>query len=187
MERQWFGYLEWGVLPRSTLVASWAYKDMRVESIPEFGTWSSGDFRLGLRQALVQGPFALALETVFSVPTYPASDLSQAPGDREQALPAGTGEWAWEGRILAGRSLHPLPLYANLDLGYRVRGGGFADQWLAALELGGSEGAFFAKGELRALWENGEISSDLQVGAVALSERSLRAAGELAWHANGPL
>ncbi len=186
VETQIFGYLEWGWTSRTTVLGSWAAKDMRVEAEPEFGTRSTGDLRLGMRQALQQGPTALALEGVLTLPTYPASDLSRAPGDREQALPAGTGRVAGELRLVAGRSLFPLPLYLNLDVGYRVRGGGYPDQWQAAFELGGSGRDLFAKGELRGLWDNGRLDSDLQVGAVALSERSLRAAGEVAWRVAGP-
>ncbi len=174
VEQMLYGYFEYGLITRLSLLGSFAYKDMTVEAEPEFGTRSTGDLRLGGRWGLVQGPKALALEGIVSIPTYPASDLSQPPGQREQNLPAGTGQTEAELRVLGGMSLYPLPLYANLDLGYRVRGGGFSDQWLGVLEFGGGSPSFFSKVELRGLGENGDIDSDLQVGGVSVAERSLR-------------
>jgi len=186
VERMLYSYLEHGLSSKLTLLGSFAWKDMRVEADPEFGTKSTGDLRLGGRWGLVQGPKALSLEALIWIPTYPASDLSQPPGQRAQNLPAGIGQMQAELRALGGLSLFPLPLYGNLDLGYRVRGGDYPDQWIGALELGGGSASFFSKLELRGLAENGDVNSELQVGSVAVAEQSLRLNGEAAFRVGGP-
>ncbi len=181
VQRQVFAYGEWGATERLTLIGSWAWKDARIDGTPEYGTRSTGDLRLGTRWGLVQGKRPLAVETVFSIPTYSRSDLALAPAQRSQFLPAGTGRVEAEIRFLAGASLFPLPLYTNIDLGYRVRGGSFGEQWVGALELGASSPRLFAKTELRFIIpQHEDCGTDAAVGAVASGERSLQVAPEVA-------
>jgi hypothetical protein len=186
-ERQIYAYLEYGLHPRWTLVTSWALKEMEIEAEPAWGTRSTGDLRVGLRRALVQGPRALALEALFSLPTYPASDLSSPAGLRAQNLPAGTGRVEGEVRFLAGLSLHPLPLYGNLDLGYRGRGGPFADLWSGALELGGGGSRVFAKGEVRWIAATGNGAGDMVAGRLSEDESATQVGAQTALRLAGPL
>jgi len=185
-EQQVFFYGEWGLKHWFTALGSFAIKNQTIETTPEFGTLSTGDLRLGGRLGLVQGPKSLAIESLVWIPTYPKSDLSQPPSQREQFLPAGTGEPALEIRLLGGLSLFPLPLYTNLDVGYLARGGEFTDQWLGTVEFGGSNQNLFAKLELRWLFEASSGGVDLVGGRVSPPERFLRAGIELAFRVVGP-
>lgn len=181
-ERLWFTYLEWGVHERLTLVGSFGVKDARIvdAEVPDYGTRSTGDLRLGVRWGWLRGAWPVSLEVIGSLPTYPRTDPRVGVGAREQFLPAGSGTFESEWRILVGRSLHPLPLYANLDLGYRTRGGAFGDQWLFAVEAGGTAGRLFLKNEVRALLPTGDPCASSSAGAVTLHERSWRWNPELA-------
>jgi hypothetical protein len=180
VSHQVFGYVEHGLRSRLTILGSFAYKDQRIDGQRSYGTRSTGDLRMGARLGLVQGPRPVSVEAVLSVPTYPRSDLGDPVAERKQFLPAGSGRVEAEVHALAGISLFPLPLYGNLDLGYRERGGGFSDQWLAAVELGASSTRLFAKAELRWAWPDTESCEEGAVGAVALHERLVQVAPEVA-------
>jgi hypothetical protein len=179
VERQVFLYGEYGLRPGLTVLGSWAYKDQSIDGEPVFGTRSTGDLRLGARMGLVRaGPRPVSLEAVLSLPTYPPSDLSSPPGEREQYLPAGSGALEAELRILAGLSFYPLPLYANVDAGYRARGRQVADQWLLACEVGAGSNRSFVKIEGRWRLPVEESCEDALVGSVAASERRVEIAPE---------
>jgi hypothetical protein len=187
VDRELFLYGEYGVRSRLALVGSWAFKDQRIDGAPGFGTRSTADLQLGARLALHEGRSPWAAQASLWVPTYPASDLGKPPAQRTQYLPAGSGHVEGELLLLAGRSLWPLPLYANATLGYRGRGAGFADSWLGALEAGASGGAAFWKVELRAVLPAGGGCSGAAAGAVSASERSWRLAPEAALRVCGTL
>jgi hypothetical protein len=181
---QWqlFGYGEYGLLPWLTLTGSWVYKDQRIDGEVRYGTRSSGDLRLGARLPLLRLAAPLSVEAILSLPTYERSDLSDAPADRPQYLPAGSGRVEGELHLLAGTSLWPLPLYFNGDLGFRRRGGDFVDQWLGVLEIGSSTPRLFVKSELRLAIPTQEQCSDENeaLGTVALAERNLALGAEAA-------
>ena len=179
---QSFTYVEFGIRPWVAGVASMAAKDTRLvdASVPDFGTRSTGDLRLGARWALVRGPVPVSLETTATVPTYPRSDPRALASEREQFLPAGTGHVEWEGLLQVGLSLYPWPVYANLAAGRRERGGAYGDQWLVTVEAGTTVGRVFAKSDLRGVIADGDLCDTASAGAVTFEERSWHWAPEVA-------
>ena len=182
-EHQAFVYAEVGVHPRATAVLSMAAKDARIVDarVPDYGTRSTGDLRVGARWGILTGPLPVSLETLVGLPTYPETDPRAPIGAREQFLPAGTGHVEVETRLQAGFSLFPLPLYANVDLGHRARGGAFGDQWLIALEVGASGERLFVKSDLRGIVARGGVGGSASAGAVSLNERVWSWAPEVAF------
>ena len=180
-EHQLFFYGEWGVHPRFTAIGSFAVKDAQIvdSSVPDFGTRSTGDLRGGVRYGVARGDWPVAIESILSLPTYSGDPPSTPTSAREQFVPVGTGEVELELRVQAGRSLHPLPLYVNLDAGRRFRGGAFGDPWLVNLEVGAVVDRFFLKSDLRAEIADGDIDVDGSAGAVTVREDALRWAPEL--------
>ena len=182
---QWqlFAYGEFGLRKWLTLTGSWVYKDQTIAGASSYGTRSTGDLRLGARLPLRRNGAPLSLEAVVSLPTYERSDLGDAPADRPQYLPAGSGRVEAELHLLGGASLWPLPLYLSADLGYRQRSGDFVDQWLGALELGGRSARLFAKTELRLTLPTEQRCADDDadaLGTLALAERNLALGFEMA-------
>lgn len=176
-------YVEWGARDWLTVLGSWGYKDQRIvgAQIPEYGTRSTVDLQTGVRLPLRRGSWPLSVQVLARLPTYPKTRLSDPVADREQFLPAGSGQTEIELRLQSGVSLHPLPLYANLDLAHRRRGGDFGDQWRVAAELGAATERFFAKTELSwALPTESPCLGGLNVGDVAIHERRVQLAPELA-------
>ena len=57
-------------------------------------------------------------------------------------IPVGEGQWDYDVVLQAGRSFWPLPVYANVDVGYRVRTENEdilrdpGDEWLVNAEIG---------------------------------------------------
>lgn len=182
-----FAYAEIGVHPRATLVVSAAAKDARVVdgAVPDYGTRSTGDLRVGARWGIVDRGVPVSIETVVSLPTYPETDPRAPVGSREQFLPAGTGRAEFEARLQAGASLYPWPVYANLAFGTRERGGAYGDQWLVGLEIGASGERLFAKLDLRGTLARGELCDSASAGAVSLNETVWQAAPEVAVRLTG--
>ena len=182
-EVQLFGYAEIGLHPRVAGLVSWAWKDTRLvdASVPEFGTRSTGDLRLGARWGLLRLPVPVSVETIVGLPTYPRSDPRDLVSRREQFLPAGTGHVEWEINVQTGVSLYPWPLYANVMGGRRERGGAFGDLWLLALEVGAAFERVFLKSDWRAVSGDGDPCASASAGAVSLQERSWHWAPEMAF------
>ena len=59
-------------------------------------------------------PFLLTLETGVKIPT---GEFKNEDG----LIPVGEGQWDYDIVVQAGCSFWPLPAYANVDIGYRVR------------------------------------------------------------------
>lgn len=182
-EVQLHQYVEWGASRRFTLVGSFGFKDARIEEaqVPDYGTRSTTDLRIGGRFAVSQRSWPLAIEGSLALPTYDRTDPSLPVGQRPQFLPAGNGRVEAELRLQLGRSLHPIPLYVNLDAGRRFRGGSFGDQWLVAAEAGGTWSRLFAKAEVRGTLPTGELGTGSSAGTVSLQERTWRFGPELAF------
>lgn len=185
-ENKIFLYGEYGWTEALTAVGSFGFGEQEIvdAAVPDYGTRSTGDLRLGLRWGVRRDArLPVSLESLLSIPTYPATDVTLPVGQREQFLPAGSGQLEWEVRMQAGLSFWPAPGYANVDAGYRVRGGEFGDQWLLAGEVGASLDRLFTKVELRGIWPTGDPCSagfEGAAGAVSLNERSLRLGPEAA-------
>jgi hypothetical protein len=171
--QQVFSYVEWGARDWLTVLGSWSAKDQRISEarIPEYGTRSTGDFRLGARLPVRRGRIPVAAQFVASLPTYPSTRLSDPVADREQFLPAGSGNFEYEIGVQSGLSLYPLPIYANLGLSRRQRGGEFGDEWLVSSEVGYSSPRYFAKAEMSWILPTGDPCASVRVGSVAIHER----------------
>jgi hypothetical protein len=127
-------YLEWGLLERLTFSATGAAKqltsDNRARTIESDGV---ADVALALRGRLLSGSAEVAsLQALVKAPSGYDTDVP---------LPLGNGETEWEMRALWGRSLGPLlPGYGGVEVGYRWRGGNFADEVRYLVEAGSDLG-----------------------------------------------
>jgi hypothetical protein len=127
-------YLEYGLLDRLTLSATGAAKrltsDNRARTIESDGV---ADVSVALRGRLLSGRAGVAsLQGLVKVPSGYDTDVP---------LPLGNGETEWEMRALWGRSLWPLlPGYGGVEVGYRWRGGDFADEFRYLVEAGSDLG-----------------------------------------------
>ena len=159
-------YVEYGLHRRLTIVAAAdaviardhrtivdvAYLDnaRRVRS-------SSGlsDLELHLRIGiLTDGPLILSLQPLVKVPL----GYSTASDNDGPAL--GTGEVDVEGRLLAGTSFYPTPVYLSGEIGYRHRGGAVHDEIRFSAEAGLTLRRFLAKTEIRGI-RNMETPPDI--------------------------
>lgn len=72
------------------------------------------DLRLCARWRLARSPLVLALKVGAKLPT---GEFRNQDG----LIPVGEGQWDMDLTLQAGRSLWPAPVWASLDIGYRVR------------------------------------------------------------------
>ena len=93
------------------------------------------DVRVLAKLRLLAKPLVLALKTGVKMPT---GEFKNEDG----LIPVGEGQWDFDFIGQAGRSFWPLPLYSNIDLGYRVRTRNEqidrdpGDEWFLNAELG---------------------------------------------------
>lgn len=93
------------------------------------------DLRVFTKIRLLAHPFLLTLKTGAKIPT---GEFSNEDG----LIPVGEGQWDFDFIVQAGRSFWPLPLYGNVDAGYRVRlenekiARDPGDEWFFGAELG---------------------------------------------------
>jgi len=94
-----------------------------------------GDIRLFSKFRLVQKPFIFSLKSGVKMPTGKFKN-------EDGLIPVGAGQWDFDFIAQIGRSFWPLPLYGNLDVGYRIRtindeiGRDPGDEWSLNAELG---------------------------------------------------
>ncbi|HJP31674.1 MAG TPA: transporter [Candidatus Latescibacteria bacterium] len=106
--------------------------DTRIDSPAESGF---SDTRVFARWRLFDKPFLLTLKGGVKIPT---GEFKNEDG----LIPVGEGQWDYDIVVQAGRSLWPLPAYANVDVGYRVRTENTeilrepGDEWLVNAEVG---------------------------------------------------
>ena len=106
--------------------------DTRVDPPSESGF---SDLRVYARWRLFARPFLLTLKTGVKIPT---GEFKNVDG----LIPVGEGQWDYDFVVQAGRSFWPLPAYANVDIGYRVRTENEeilrdpGDEWLVNAEVG---------------------------------------------------
>ena len=85
--------------------------DTRLKSPSESGF---SDLRLFAKWRALDAPALLTLKLGAKIPT---AEFRNEDG----IIPVGEGQWDFDFIGQVGRSFWPLPLYANLDVGYRVR------------------------------------------------------------------
>ncbi len=106
--------------------------DTRIDPPAEAGF---SDVRISARWQLLARPFLLTLKGGTKIPT---AEFRNEDG----LIPVGEGQWDYDVVVQAGRSFWPIPAYANIDLGYRVRTENESirrdpgDEWLVTAELG---------------------------------------------------
>ena len=121
-------YQEYGLLETFTLITSIPYKYVRYEDDSLVSdTWGAGDMDLGGKILLIEKPLVMSLQAMMKVPLgY----------DKDEVVPIGNGQVDAELRLLFGKSLYPLPAYAGLEIGYRVRGEDPSDEIRYLAEFG---------------------------------------------------
>ena len=124
-----------------------------------------GDIELGAKYELTDGPIVLAPFIGLKLP-------SGYDTDDDTAL--GTGDMDLEFSMLASKSLYPVPAYAGVEIGYRIRGGSFSNQIPYSFELGASPHArVFAKASLsgtNTLLSNGGFTGAMDSMSMQVSE-----------------
>ena len=165
-------YMEYGVTPRLTVVASLPYK--RVEDTRAIGqqqevtvierAWGLGDLEARLRWSLRTSPVVLSVAAGGKIPLgYGDSEVTP--------VPLGTGKLDGDVRLLAGRSFHPLPLYTTGEIGYRSRGGHFSNELLFSAEVGYSIGRLMLKTNLSGVRTRGDCG-DAEMGGGLFGDQS---------------
>ncbi|MEE2658701.1 MAG: transporter [Candidatus Latescibacterota bacterium] len=93
------------------------------------------DLRIFSKIRVLQKPAIITLKAEAKIPT---GDFKNEDG----LIPVGEGQWDFDFLLQVGRSLWPLPAYANVDAGYRVRLENEeifrdpGDEWLLNAEVG---------------------------------------------------
>ncbi len=106
--------------------------DTRIDS-PSASGFS--DLRLFGRWQVLAKPFLLTVKGGVKVPT---GEFRNEDG----LIPVGEGQWDYDLVLQMGRSFWPLPVYGNVDVGYRVRTENKkilrdpGDEWLVNAEVG---------------------------------------------------
>ena len=110
-----------------------AFEDDTRSDDPSDKGWS--DMRVFAKTRLLQKPLLLTLKLGAKIPTGEFRN-------EEGLIPVGEGQWDFDVIVQAGRSLWPLPTYANIDVGYRIRkineeiDRDPGDEWLVNAEIG---------------------------------------------------
>jgi hypothetical protein len=104
----------------------------RSEAVSDAGL---SDIRVFAKFRLIDKPFLLTLKTGAKMPT---GEFKNEDG----LIPVGEGQWDFDFIAQVGRSFWPLPLYGNVDVGYRIRTKNDeidrdpGDEWFLNAELG---------------------------------------------------
>ncbi len=157
-------YLEVGLADELTLVASAPYK--RMKDIRTFQTgiatderWGFGDVELRLRRRLLSRDFVVSVAAGAKIPTWYESDVNTR-------VPLSTTKMDGDVRVLLGKSLYPLPGYTTGEVGYRMRGGTFSNEWFYTLEGGVTVDRFLFKGFISAIQTFGNCEAVEEVGLI---------------------
>jgi hypothetical protein len=166
-------YLEYGLIPRLTLVANLPFKvatNSRIESSNYFTggqrdtsytTTGFGDLELKARLGiLTDGPVVVSLQPLVKIPLY-----KNDAGHPGPAL--GTGDVDIEAKLLAGSSFHPLPYYLTGGIGYRHRTGKLHDEVVFNAEAGATFEKLNLKLEFRGV-KNTNTPPDIYGGPIQL-------------------
>mgnify|MGYP001165262905 FL=1 len=181
---QGFLYAEYGALNRLTVIGQTSWGTLESDSsLLQRTTSGLGDIELGAKYQLTDGPIVLAPFISLKLPFAYDSDDDPA---------LGTGDADLEFRLLASRSLYPVPAYIGAEFGYRLRGGQFSNQLPYAVEVGASPHArLFAKlylSGINTLLSDGGFSQAMDSMSTQVSEGDFTKWGfAVAGNVTGPL
>ena len=127
-------YVEYGIQDELTLVATAPYKSMKDTRTFQTGTalerrWGFGDVEVRMRRLLWNRDFVASVAAGGKIPTWYEDDESTR-------VPLSSKKIDGDARLLLGKSLYPLPGYVTGEVGYRLRGGTFSNEWFYTLEGG---------------------------------------------------
>jgi len=128
-----------GYLPFKSYTSKRTINTIYQTTDEQITTSGFGDLLLSGRLAIFQKSFALSFQSGIKIPMG-YSDQPDNDGPR-----LGTGDIDFEGQILMGVSLYPLPVYITGGFGYRHRLGELHDELLSHVELGFATGRFLFK------------------------------------------
>ncbi len=157
-------YLEYGISDQLTLVASAPYKNMEDTRTFQTGTalerrWGFGDVELRIRRLLWSKDFVASFAAGAKVPTWFEDDESTR-------VPLSTRKLDGDVRVLLGKSLYPVPGYVTGELGYRMRGGTFSNEWFYTLEAGITVDRVLIKGFISGIQTLGNCEPGDEVGLI---------------------
>jgi len=124
-------YGEYGLDEGKTLFVSIPFKQMkyRSDTTNNEARMGVGDVDVGFRYRFAAQPAVFSVQGLVKLPwAY----------NKDDDLPLGNGQMDVEIRFLVGKSFHPLPMYAGVELGYRYRADAPSDEWKYLIEIGGN-------------------------------------------------
>jgi len=180
-----------GKLPFKIYTTQYFLNDLYSQSEVSRSTVGLGDLRVSLKYGLMNQPFALSVQGGIKIPMgydkHPENDGSRL----------GTGEIDFEGNLLAGVSLHPLPIYISGAVGFNKKNSPLHDEIVYHLESGYTLDKWFFKiyfngiknredppdlygGELQLpLSGGGGVTPDYMFGDIDLNQISFTVSNEL--------
>ena len=161
---QGFLYVEYGLRERLTVVSQInAGVLAAMDTFTKRETTGIGDVDLGVKYQLTDGPIVVSPFATLKIPTGYNEHFDP---------PMGTGHADLELRLLAARSLYPLPVYVGAESGFRFRGGEYSNQLPYFLEVGVTpHPRVFAKGYVSGInTRTSDEESTGEVGSLQVSE-----------------
>ncbi len=157
-------YLEYGISDQLTLVGSAPYKNMKDTRTFQTGTalerrWGFGDVELRIRRLLWSKDFVASVAAGAKVPTW-------FDDDENTRVPLSTRKLDGDVRVLLGKSLYPVPGYVTGEVGYRMRGGTFSNEWFYTLEAGVTVDRVLIKGFISGIQTLGNCEPGDEVGLI---------------------
>ena len=157
-------YLEYGISDALTLVASAPYKSMEDTRTFQTGTalerrWGFGDVEVRMRRHLWSKDFVASVAAGGKIPTW-------YEDDETTRVPLSTKKIDADARLLLGKSLYPLPGYVTGEVGYRMRGGTFSNEWFYTLEAGVTVDRVLIKGFISGIRTFGNCDPGDEVGLI---------------------
>ena len=163
-------YGEYGLFNNLTLIGKLPFKiyttqyfldDLYSQGEVARSTTGLADLDVALKYGLLNQPMAISVQGGVKLPL----GYEKHPDNEGPRL--GTGEIDFEGMLLLGQSLHPLPMYASAGIGYRVRGGPLHDEIIYNFETGYTLEKWFFKIYFDGI-KNTESPPDLYGGEIQL-------------------
>ncbi|MCE2441424.1 MAG: hypothetical protein J4F39_18630 [Candidatus Latescibacteria bacterium] len=157
-------YLEYGITDAFTLVATAPYKNMKDTRTFQTGTalerrWGFGDVEVRMRRLLWNRDFVASVAAGGKIPTWLEDDESTR-------VPLSTKKVDGDVRLLVGKSLYPFPGYFTGEVGYRLRGGTFSNEWFYTLEGGVTYDRVLIKGFISGIRTFGNCEPGDEVGLI---------------------